>query len=174
MAELIRRSDYARRRGVTSSAVSNAIKAGRISLGPGGLIDPDLADQEWEANTDKRQALRAYGGIPKGSAGEEPAALPTGAAFLDWRTRKERAEALCREIEYQKAAGGLCPKADVERGARTAARLLRDQILSVPARVAAELAAMTDARAVEQRLRAELRAALAAIESHILTRREGE
>jgi len=54
---LLSTEDYARRRGVSGRAVRKAIAAGRLvgSVTRHGsrnwLVDPDLADQEWNANT---------------------------------------------------------------------------------------------------------------------------
>lgn len=42
---------YAKHRGVSAMAVSKAVKAGRISLTPDKLIDPEVADAEWTKNT---------------------------------------------------------------------------------------------------------------------------
>ena len=43
---------YARHRGVSEAAVRKALKAGRISLGADGKIDPIQADAQWQANSD--------------------------------------------------------------------------------------------------------------------------
>ena len=49
-------------RGCSRSAVSQAISAGRITTTPGAtgrrMINPDVADQEWDANTDIDQQSR--------------------------------------------------------------------------------------------------------------------
>ena len=42
---------YAQHRGVSHEAVRKAIKTGRISPQPDGLIDPVVADAQWDANT---------------------------------------------------------------------------------------------------------------------------
>jgi hypothetical protein len=43
--------EYARHRGCTPKAVRKAIDNLRISVDEDGMIDPELADEEWEANT---------------------------------------------------------------------------------------------------------------------------
>lgn len=51
--------EYAKRRGVSQAAVSRAVKAGRLkaSVAPGGgILDPVLADREWDASTDLTRA----------------------------------------------------------------------------------------------------------------------
>ncbi len=47
---LLSRRAYAKRRGCSHVAVLKAIREGRIST-VDGMIDPDLADREWAANT---------------------------------------------------------------------------------------------------------------------------
>lgn len=46
---------YARHRGVSNTAVHQAIKTGRISQESDGRIDPDKADEQWERNTHSRR-----------------------------------------------------------------------------------------------------------------------
>ena len=84
--------------------------------------------------------------------------------FMTWKARREKAAALREELELAQLSGAVYDKAGVDRAARTAGRALRDQILAVPARIAAELANMSDPQAVETRLREELRQALIATE----------
>lgn len=43
--------EYARRRGVSHTAVGKAIKDGRISVEADGSIDPVKADLQWDAQT---------------------------------------------------------------------------------------------------------------------------
>lgn len=51
----VSRREYARRRGVSESAVRKAILYGRITLEPDGSIDPERADREWDERTDPMQ-----------------------------------------------------------------------------------------------------------------------
>jgi hypothetical protein len=51
----VSRREYARRRGVSESAVRKAILYGRITPEPDGTIDPDRADREWDERTDPMQ-----------------------------------------------------------------------------------------------------------------------
>src|SRR5690606_425861 len=64
---------YAKRRGGSAEAVSKAISSGRLREsvtmigGAPKIIDPDLADAEWEANTQPRSDLpRAQQSLPDG------------------------------------------------------------------------------------------------------------
>ena len=46
---------YARRRGVSHTAVRKAIQSGRVTPEADGTIDPEKADREWAAQTDPAQ-----------------------------------------------------------------------------------------------------------------------
>ena len=168
MAILITQADYARRRGISKPSVSQAIKNGRVTL-IDGKIDPELADEQWDKNTDhiKREAALSvkmrqaeYDRIQAdANAGEYKAS-----EYMIWKARRERAEALRAEQNQEFEAGNLYKKADADRAAKTIARLLRDQLLSIPARLAAELSAITDPAIIERNLSTEIRKALEAVE----------
>lgn len=70
-------TEYARHRGVALTAVQYAVKRGRITRRPDGLIDTDQADAEWERNTMHSNAR--YGPKKKQQAEEAaPDAAATG------------------------------------------------------------------------------------------------
>ncbi len=69
---LLSQSEYAKLRGVSKNAVSKAIKAKRIFLVEGKL-DSDLANRDWEANSNHRQQRK-----PKAPEPIAPAAAPGG------------------------------------------------------------------------------------------------
>jgi len=77
-------SAYAGRRGVTPKAVSKAVAAGRLvasigrdARGQPVVLDPELADREWEANT-RQRADRPAPALPRGAS--EPASSARAAA----------------------------------------------------------------------------------------------
>lgn len=141
--------EYARHRkelgldGGSPWAVQKALKSGRISRGADGKIDPELADAQWEERTDTKR---------KGGGGR-PSLAEARAVEIGYRARLAK-------LEYEKAVGALTRVDQVKREAFERARLLRDRILAVPGRLAADLAAETDARKLEKVLLEELRAAL--------------
>ena len=166
--------EYARHReasglpGTTLAAVQKAASSGRITLVADDKgrpkVDPEVADIQWGRNTDAEQSARANAGrdpSPPSSDGRGgQGGERDGSAYWDARTRREQAEASRAELELQRMQGDLVSRDRVERAASETGRLLRDMVLSVPSRVASEVAAMTDPVAVEARLRAELRGAL--------------
>lgn len=111
----MRQSEYARHRGVSEMAVSRAVAAGRISVGPDGRIDATTADAEWAARTD---------------AAMRPGAKPP--ALMDSRSRKMAADAALAEIKAREAAGRLISLEDARRAWFAAGRTVRERLLAIP------------------------------------------
>jgi hypothetical protein len=72
------------------------------------------------------------------------------------RAAKEVFEARLKKIELEERQGNLLPRSSVQIEAFNRARVLRDAILNVPDRVAAQLAAESEASVVHDLLEAEL------------------
>jgi hypothetical protein len=148
---------YAKHRGVSLAAVQKAIHSGRIATHPEGLIDSDRADAEWKAKTRPGQR-RAR---PAPVATREPAEAPV--AGLDYfRARAIRESYLARlaKIEFEEKTAQLVSRDEVQVAAFTRARTVRDNLLNIPDRLAATLAAESDADKVHQILTGEIRKAL--------------
>lgn len=165
---------YARRRGVTHSAVQKALRTGRISALADGTIDPRAADRQWAANTDETKPLNSVSGAPKhrrrpGDApgpvgGEGGNGEPEGRVSRSYqaaRTMREVYTARRAKLDLEVAEGKLVPVEEVRAHAFDCARRVRDAVLAVPDRLAPVLAGMTDTEEVRRELRAELRKALA-------------
>ncbi len=175
--ELITQSAYARLRGVAKSAVAKAVAEKRISL-IDGMIDPTVADIQWEKNTRVRAASGQDGGrvsTPQLAFAERPvqdtnlAIAPTHAAppppppadpngYSAARARREQAEAETAEIQLRKLRGELCSMQDVARGGFEAARELRDALESSVNSLASEMAGLASAGECAQVLRRHNRA----------------
>ena len=56
---LLSRREYAKHRGVDDKAVRNAIATGRITT-INGMINPDIADKEWDENTKHEYVAPIY------------------------------------------------------------------------------------------------------------------
>jgi hypothetical protein len=167
--QLVTMSAYARMRGVTPQAVSKAAKAGRITLCE-GRIDVAVADVQWPRNTDAVQQARGYTG---GAGPKAPGPLASGELelgvgqasggagqatpeYFGHRSRHEAAKAEMAELELAERRGELVNAAAVERAAFEQARAARDRLMAIPDRLAAELAAETDARRVHEKITAEI------------------
>lgn len=174
--------EYARHReerglpGTTLRAVQRAIETNRISTIPDeagrARIDPAVADIQWASNTDVEQSLRsnapqiAAGRIgDPASMGAPAAGVPAGitqaaaaeSPYFAAKTAREQAEAEMAQLELAKMQGQLCDTDGARRAAFNAGRMLRDMLLTIPTKLAPELAGCTDRPTIERRLREELR-----------------
>lgn len=178
---------YARRRGVSHTAVQKAIKVGRLNRclrkkakGKGVLIDPAIADQEWEELTDQAQQRDVHGG------GRPPAELPdpgplftgtpvvpptkekiaeadegAGPEFQRWRGEREKHQAKLKEIELHERLGQAGDLSVLERETQMLWRKLRDRLLEgLPDDLAPRIAPIADAKEIHSILVREIRKVL--------------
>jgi len=148
---------YAKHRGVSLAAVQKAIHSGRITPTAGGLIDSDRADAEWRAKTRPGQ-LRAKtaAAVPR-----EPAEAPTsGLDYFRARAIRESYLARLAKIEFEERTAKLVSRDEVQVAAFTRGRTVRDNLLNIPDRLAATLAAETDVDRIHHLLSVEIRRAL--------------
>jgi hypothetical protein len=147
--------EYARRRGVSHTAVRKAVQTGRIPQEPDGTIDPVKADAAWDAQTDPgRKAAPA----PMPSASPpitDPIAPPpapqreaapavpasTGATFAQARTAHEVAKAQKARIQVDRLKEEVVDRARATALVFKLARQERDAWITWPARVAGQMAA---------------------------------
>lgn len=151
-------------------------------------IDPKAADLEWRANTDETQQRENHRTAePKGEK-TAAAATPAGGATLfpdaagaggPAETTTPPGEQLRRaptlasaqavrttylaqiaKLEYEERLGALVRADGVRVEAFRVARQVRDKLLGMPDRIAAELATMHDTHEVRERLGRELRETL--------------
>jgi hypothetical protein len=139
---------YARHRGVSLAAVQKAIQTGRIQTTAEGRIDVAQADQEWERNTH-------YGTTPATGDG-----AVSGPSYAQSRAIREAYLARLAKIEYEERTGKLISRDEVQVAAFNRFRVFRDNMLNIPDRMAAMLAAESDARKVHELLTGEIRKAL--------------
>jgi hypothetical protein len=166
---------YARHRkalglaGRSLHGVQKALAAGRISLEPGGGIDPAKADAQWLANTD---ALRA----PEDPGSCAPKTPSRGVALADddsltdedleeftfasERAKKERIERRLKELELRQRLGDVV---EISRSAALnfrVARQIRVRFQYLPDRLYQKLAAESDPLTVHAILTEEIDAVL--------------
>ena len=142
---------YALHRGVSHTAVQKALKQGRISLTADGTIDVEQADRDWGRNT---SAVNGPHWAPK----SDPA--PSGPTYAQSRAVRELYLARIAKIEFEERSTKLISRDEVTSAAFTKARTIRDNLLNIPDRLAAMLAAESDAAMVHQILTEEIRKAL--------------
>lgn len=165
---------YADHRHCSHTAVQNAMRDGRISfvvVGKRKLIDPTVADQEWDENTDPSKPRNQRIGRPKGKRRpgqpETPMNLdgsqkPNGGngagatAYADARAAREVYQAQKARLDLDERMGKLVRIETVRTAAYNAARKTRDHLLALPERVSTTLAALTDAAEVQHLLEDEI------------------
>ena len=168
---------YAKHRGVALSAVQKAIRAGRIAPTADGRIDPAQADADWQRNTAPRPERR-MGITRKGTAGSTrlpvsppaPDSTSLGGGYATARAVREQYLARITKIQHDQLAGKLISRDEVAVEEFNEKRIIRDGVLNIADRVAAQLAAETDEKKVHQILTTELRNALNGIADRLLNR----
>lgn len=160
-SKLLSQRQYAALRGVSQQAVSKAVKSGRIPT-TGGLIDPVVADAAWPQNTRPRTDLtgdpsRAAGAAEPESGQELAASERPHATYNAARALREVYAAKRAKLEFEVSEGKLVPVEEVRAQAYETARAMRDQLLSLPARLAPIVFAAKDVsechRLLEEALR---------------------
>ncbi len=149
-------------------AVQYAVEQGRITRQPDGMIDSEGADREWDRNTNHAKAR--YGPKKKPAAGnarhraseaaeatEAPERQLGALNYANARAAREIYEAKLKKLEWEEKLGSMVSRKAVEVAAFNRFRVLRDAILNVPTRIAAQVAAETDAATVHELLETELR-----------------
>jgi hypothetical protein len=162
--------EYARHRGCHLKAVQRAIASGRITREADGKIESAQADCDWEKNTNHAMARchkvghRARITDMKATDAESALIELEGAAgdlnLGNGRIVKEIYKAKLLELEYDARVRSLVAKCDVEIAAFTRFHVLRDAIMDVPKRLAAQLAVENNVNAVHELLEQEFRMVL--------------
>jgi hypothetical protein len=174
-------AEYARHRGVSKMRVSQYIASGMISatkIGRGYEIDPALADRELGGSIDQshpapKPKLTVLPAPPK----EPPKpinpdqslvddtkpgrdSIKNGPTYADAQRAREVYRAERERLKLMQEKGELVPAADVKKEVMTLTRTIRDNMMSIPDRVASQLAALTDIHQVHHLLDDEIRTAL--------------
>jgi DNA-binding transcriptional regulator YhcF (GntR family) len=167
--KLVSQREYARRRGVSHVSVQRAVKSGRISTAT-GKIDPARADREWRTNTDRSKPRNRITGRPKHARAQgepsEPMDLDdahephggngTATGYAKARAARELYQAQLVKLELDRQRGTLVRADQVRVAAFNSARNARDQLMALPHRVAAILAATEDTAEVKRILEEEI------------------
>lgn len=149
---LISRADYARHRGISKPAVTQAIREGRITL-IDGKIDPVAADAQWAANTRNPKIS-----IPVTTPDRIPDCAITQTVYdLQLaRAKRETHEANIAEMRERQKAGELVELQQVHLAYTTLAAQLRSALERIPDKLAPRLTAEQDAHAIHALLMTEL------------------
>lgn len=165
MAELVPLREFGRQIGVSGEAVRKAIASGRIPQAAVGEIvlksgrsrpaikDVQLAISSWGANTNENHAgqrgkvradkaqdpeLREAKESPLASPGTAPV---SASGFAKAKAVRETFQAKLAQLEYEEKSGKLISTDKVRIAQFTQGQIIRDAILNIPDRIAAQLAA---------------------------------
>jgi hypothetical protein len=164
---LISVTEFAAQRGVSPQAVRKAIKTGRLKRavdrkGKLYLIDPDLAELEWDRNTEP-QSQRTAEQINTGKArarGEDvpdPEPMPPpgnkggAGTYASAKAAAEGYKAMLLKLDYEERSGKLLDKAAVERGFAAAGIQVRDAVMRTSQQMVGEIATAVGGLTLEQR-----------------------
>ena len=160
---------FARKVGVSRSAVTYAVSNGRLKVhtdeNGSRFLDEDEAEVDWFKNADE-QKMRISGSLrpaeerPGGKRigkNDDPAELPT---ITESRAQKEKWLAKTAQLNYEERVGQLVDAEEVRQAAFKVARAVRNGLNGIPDRIAAELAAETNQFRVHKILSDEIRRVL--------------
>lgn len=172
---------YARRRGVSHTAVRKALASGRITADADGRIDPVLADGQWSSSTDLSKPRNSVNGVPKKRRAPDAASDPIGSAGLEGapsglavsssprlvtsyaasRAAREAYLARLAKLEFEQKTAKLVDADEVRSQIFALGRRMRDTLLGIPDRLAPVLAGQADPAEIHRILSGEIVASLA-------------
>ncbi|MBL0319650.1 MAG: hypothetical protein IPP74_10255 [Alphaproteobacteria bacterium] len=151
--------DYAARKGVTRQAIIKAINSGRLSksvIKKGKLIylDEELANAEYEINTNKEKS-RKHDNIGedfvKGIQGgdQKNVAMAARNALITYKAK-------IAQLEYNERMGLLVEAQKVRDEMFKTGRVLRDSLLNIADRLGPELVGITDPKIIHKKIKDEI------------------
>lgn len=161
---------YAKHRGVSHIAVQKAIRTGRITTTPDGMIEPARVDAEWEQNTAPRPRARgtiARTGSPAGNIKQhrteintEDATTRVSVSYAAARAIRETFLAKLSELEYKRERGELRPIGEINAYVSGMIIRARDILLRIGPELCDRLAQESDAIKCEALITAEIHRSL--------------
>jgi hypothetical protein len=144
--------------GVTHPAVIKAIRSGRLlasiakdAKGHPRIVDVALALSEWKVGATKPQPSAVNGRELRG---------PKPVTLTEAQLRVAAQREIKLKLENDRTEGHIIDAGQARREAFTAARIVRDGLLNIPDRIAAQVASETDRGRVYRLLEDEIRNAL--------------
>lgn len=156
-------SEYAKHRGVSKSMVSKYLQAGMIpsarKVGRGYDIDPEQADRDLAANLN--QAQQRHTPAPAAVVRQEPRQDgPRVPSLAENRNIREYYSARIAKLDYEQRASKLVSKDELKLKLAKLHLAVRDNLRTIPDRIAPVLAAETDQAKVHAMLLKEIGQAL--------------
>lgn len=161
---MLKLREYADQVGVSPQAVRNAIAEGRIKDGATRngklwLIDPEVANREWNKNTtpQKRQseAIKAGRqrqlGASAGAAAVESGAAPGVPSQAQGQAIKTAYQAKLLQLEFEERSGKLVSVEEMKRLRFESGRQVRDAVLRIGPQMIGEIAKAAGGLTPDQR-----------------------
>jgi len=173
---LMTKSQYAEKRGVSKPAITKLVKSGRIIINADGLVDVEMSDLILDNFSRPSQGTRVPTEEPTTTAVKPRKVKRTKAEQVafndmisaiggegDYNTARARLTlfmARIKEIEWKEKSGEMIPIDVVDRESFECARRTRDAIIAIEDRISDILAAETDRTKIKAILNQEHRQAL--------------
>lgn len=155
-------TEYANHRGVSKAMVSKYLRAGMIPsarrVGRSYEIDPETADRELEANLYRTSNVRPVTSPAPGAPPRQD--TPRLPSLTENRNIREYYAARIAKLEYEQRAAKLIPKDELRMKLAKLHLAVRDNLRTIPDRVAPVLAAETDQAKIHAMLLKEIGQAL--------------
>jgi len=166
-AGLMSQADYARHRNVNRSHISRLVKRGILVM-RGKLVDVAASDAVLD-DKPVDQVLPespAVAQTPRGGT-DSLAGGPQPGNFAQARTAEMVFRARLRKLEFETKSGRFIPTDDVKVKWYTITRQVKDKALALPAKLAPQLAALSDVAAIRDLLETEIIAFLRGLQEEI-------
>jgi hypothetical protein len=164
--QLMSQAEYARYRRVSRQYVSRLAKRGILVM-RGKLVDVAASDAVLD---DKPVDVAPHDSGLEPQARTSPVEAPGGAprsSFAEARTAEMVFRARLRKLEFETKSGKFISADEVKVKWYTLARQIRDKALAMPAKLAPQLAALTDVAEIRDLLDAEVTAFLRGLQQEI-------
>jgi hypothetical protein len=150
MPELVSQYEWAKRSGFSKQYANRLVKAGKIRL-INGKVDIDeanatLASIKNPSRPENRKGLQSVSDL--------------STLLLKTRIKNEMEKGKILEAKARTEIGELVPVEEVRISAFNKARIVRDNLLNIPDRVASQLASISDERKIHEILLTEIRTVL--------------
>ena len=147
---LISQAEFARRQGFSRAYVTKLINKGIVRL-INKKVDSEQAIKAMKETADPAAQMREL---------DKPDAASEVVGYAKARTMREAYRAQLAKLEYEEKSGKLTEAAKVKQDAFKSSRIIRDELLSIPERLADLLAAEDSPEKVQKLLLTEIEAAL--------------
>ncbi len=166
-AGLMSQADFARHRNVNRSHINRLAKRGILVM-RGKLVDVAASDAVLD-DKPVDQVLPEGHAAPQTprAASDLAAGAPQPGSFAQARTAEMVFRARLRKLEFEIKSGKFLPSDEVKVKWYTVTRQIRDKALAMPAKLAPQLAALSDVREVRDLLEAEVIAFLRGVQEEI-------